>query len=78
MDLWTMIVLVTAIGCGAGLLGDYFKTQRVKASKLANTDDGHLQAELEALRKRVAVLEKIVTDERYELSRELSALERTG
>ncbi len=78
MDLWTMIVLVVLIGTGAGVISDYLKTQRVKVSKLADVDDGHLQAELQALRDRVAVLEKIVTDERYELSRELNALERTG
>ena len=30
MDLWTMIVLVVAIGCGAGVAESYFKTQRAK------------------------------------------------
>jgi cell division protein FtsB len=78
MDLWTMIVLIVLIGTGAGVISDYLKTQRVKAGKLADADGGQLQAEVEALRKRVAVLEKIVTDQRYELSRELDALERTG
>ena len=28
MDLWTMIVLVVAIGCGAGIAESYFKSKR--------------------------------------------------
>ena len=37
-----------------------------------------LQAEVEALRERVAVLEKIVTEERFDLGREIDKLERTA
>ena len=78
MDMWTMIVLVTLIGVGAGVFSDYMKTQRVRARKEPDADASELQAEVEALRERVAVLEKIVTDERFHLEREISQLERTG
>ena len=80
MDLWTMIVLIVLIGVGGGIVSDYMKTQRVKAKagELSDGDTADLHAELDALRERVAVLEKIVTEERFDLGREIDKLERTA
>ena len=71
MDLWTMIVLVVAIGCGAGIAESYFKSKRHNRS--SRQDEG-LNQELAELRGRVEVLEKIVTDKKYQLERELDRL----
>ena len=72
MDLWTMIVLVVAIGCGAGVAESYFKTQRAKRSQ--QPADEATNNDLAELRQRVEVLEKIVTDRKYQLQRELDQL----
>ena len=72
MDLWTMIVLVVAIGCGAGGAESYFKTQRAKKSQ--QPADEATNKDLAELRQRVEVLEKIVTDRKYQLQRELDQL----
>lgn len=72
MDLWTMIVLVVALGCGAGVAESYFKTQRSKKSQYAS--DEAANKEVAELRQRIEVLEKIVTDSKYQLKRELDQL----
>ena len=72
MDLWTMIVLVVAIGCGTGVAESYFKTQRAKKSQ--QPADEATNKDLAELRQRVEVLEKIVTDRKYQLQRELDRL----
>ena len=72
MDLWTMIVLVVAIGCGTGVAESYFKTQRAKKSQ--QPADEETNKDLAELRQRVEVLEKIVTDRKYQLQRELDQL----
>ena len=72
MDLWTMIVLVVASGCGAGVAESYFKTQRAKKSQ--QPADEATNKDLAELRQRVEVLEKIVTDRKYQLQRELDQL----
>lgn len=72
MDLWTMIVCVVAIGCGAGVAESYFKSKR--HAKSARSEDDALNSELVELRSRVEVLEKIVTDENYQLEQELDRL----
>ena len=79
MDLWTMVVLIVFVCVGGGLISEYMKTQRVKAKTGANPEgQGELEAELAQLRARVETLEKIVTDERFDLGREIDRLERTG
>ncbi len=72
MDLWTMIVLVVAIGCGTGVAESYFKTQRGKKSR--QSSDDAVNKDVAELRQRVEVLEKIVTDKKYQLQKELDQL----
>ncbi len=74
MELWTMIVLVVLIGCGTGILSEHFKTKRKELEHSGHSDD--VYDEVEMLRERIEVLEKIVTDERYHLEREIDQLER--
>jgi hypothetical protein len=73
MEVFSMIVWIVAISCGAGVINNYLKTKRM-APKGAPGED--VLAEIEALRQRVAALEAIVTDDRYDLRRELDRLER--
>ncbi len=73
MAVFDMVVAVVAISCAAGVINNYLKNKRLERQVDADPD---LAKELEALKQRVAVLEEIVTDERYHLKKELDQLER--
>lgn len=73
MDVFTFVILVVIIGCGTGVLNEYFKTKRVSG---AVSGDDEVFEELESLRQRVEVLEAIVTDEKYNLKKEIDRLEQ--
>jgi hypothetical protein len=73
MEVFTMVVLIVAISCGAGVINNYLKNQRLSLKGAPSED---VLAELETLKQRVAALEAIVTDERYHLEREFDRLER--
>ena len=73
MDGPTMVVVIVLVSCLAGAYNNHLKTKR-QTHKAGLSDD--TLAELDDLRERVEVLEKIVTDDRYHLSRELNELER--
>ena len=73
MEVFGMVVAIVAISCTAGVINNYLKTKRLAYRQGPGED---VSAELEALKQRVAVLEEIVTDDRYRLNRELDRLER--
>lgn len=73
MEVFTMVVLIVLISCGAGVLNNYLKNRRLALTRLPDQD---LAAELETLRQRIAVLEEIVTEPGYHLNQELKQLER--
>ena len=73
MDVFTFVIIVVIIGCGTGVLTEYFKTQREAGG---NEADGDVYEDLESLRARIEVLEAIVTDEKYNLKKEIDGLER--
>jgi 16S rRNA A1518/A1519 N6-dimethyltransferase RsmA/KsgA/DIM1 with predicted DNA glycosylase/AP lyase activity len=75
MDVFTFVIIVVVIGCGTGVLTEYFKNKREEG---ALEGDEEVYQELENLRSRVEVLERIVTDEKYSLKKELDQLERTA
>ena len=64
--------ILTAAGVPKGSFYNYFKS---KERGDEETPD-ELLAELDELRGRIEVLEKIVTDDRYHLNKELDKLER--
>lgn len=72
---FVMVIVIVAISCATGIAREYLKTRRQEAR---NAPAGNVEADIEALKQRVAVLEEIVTDERYRLNRELDRLERHG
>jgi len=71
MDVFSMVVAIVAISCVAGMVNNYLKTQRL-SYKVAPGEE--VAAELESLKQRVAVLEEIVTDDRYRLNKEFNRL----
>ena len=73
MDVFTFVIIVVLIGCGSGVINNYMKNQRNR-SKVTIDEDA--QQELVELRERIEILEKIVTDEKYQLQRDLDHLER--
>lgn len=71
MTVFTMVAIVVVAGCVTGMVGDYLKTRRLEA-KVAGAEQSPTIA---ALEERVRVLEKIVTDDRYEMRREINQLD---
>lgn len=71
MDPFTMVVLIVLIVFGSKML---MRKQQFKNLPR----DEELLAELDHLRERVAILEEIVTDEKFQLQRDLNRLEREG
>lgn len=72
-SVFVMVVLIVLISTSAGVVNNYLKTKRL-AAKAAPGDD--MLAELDQLRERVEVLEKIVTEDKYHLNKELDRLEK--
>lgn len=75
MDVFTFVIIIVIIGCGTGVLTEYFKHKRQAGT--SEVDD-EVYDELDRLRERVEVLERIVTDEKYHLKKELDQLERSA
>ena len=73
MEVFSMVVMIVLISCGAGVMNNYLKNRRLESHVDMNDE---ALAELDALRARVEVLEEIVTDSKHQLARELDQLER--
>lgn len=71
-----VIVIVSIVG---GLLySAYEQYVKLQIKKQNNKMDDGLLRELETLKERVAVLEKIVTDEKYDLKQQIDALDKAS
>jgi hypothetical protein len=67
-NFWFFIVLIV-------LITQYFQYRKSMAklnSKVSDINDNSIQRELDNVKQRLAVLEKIVTDKSYDLNDELS------
>ena len=71
-SLMIFIITVVAIGCATGVISDYLKTRRKEAQN--STELGDAEAQIKELEERVRVLERIVTEKKYDLKREISEL----
>ena len=72
MSMWTAIVLIVAIAIAADA---WVKIQRAKAKKAVNDEDAEaMQARIDTLEDRIQVLERIVTEDKHDLRREISRL----
>lgn len=72
-----MVVIIVSI-VGGLLYSAYEQHVKLQLKKQNNKVDEQLLAELNELKERVAVLEKIVTDEKYDLRNEINNLDRAS
>ena len=73
MDVFTMVVIIVIVGCVTGVMSDYLKNK----AKYGSHNDGDVDDALDRideLEERIRVLEKVVTDDRYELNRQIDSL----
>lgn len=80
MDGSTMVVLIVLVSVGFGTLYDmYNKHLKLKEKELqagkSSQSSGVLEAKIAQMEERIRVLEAIITDEGYQLSQKISALE---
>ncbi len=74
MDVFTMVTIIVIVGCATGVATEYFKSR----AKAVGKQDPALKQEVRDLRKRVEVLEEIVTDDQYDLAKEINRLDGRG
>ena len=75
MDPFQMVVIIVLISVGAGVLKNYFKMkQNQQADAASEKDVVRMQADIDRLKERVHVLEKIVTDNDRQLAEEIGKL----
>ena len=75
MNFFTFLFLTVLVGCSIPLLKIWQDGRKARP-----IDDGNaiaMQHQIDALQERVIVLEKIVTDQKYELEREFASLDHT-
>jgi hypothetical protein len=75
MDFFTFLFLTVLIGCSIPLMKLWQDGRRQRLPDAGVTTQ--LQHQVDALQERVEVLEKIVTDQKYQLQRELASLDDT-
>ena len=73
MSIFTFLFLTVLVGCSIPLMKLWQDGRRMHAVDSVGAAD--MKRQLDALQQRVAVLEKIVTDDKYELRRELELLD---
>jgi hypothetical protein len=65
------VVCIVAIACATAVLTEYFRSRR-RAEKHRAGDE--TMAQLDALEERIRVLERIVTESKFDLRREIDRL----
>lgn len=74
----TMVVVIVFISVGFSAIASMyykhlaFKEKMLKHQNSKNAEDAKLSQELAALKERVVILEKIVTDEGYSVQKEIN------
>lgn len=71
MNTMFFVVCIVAIGCVTAVLKEFLKSRRL-ADKQSTSDD--TSAQLDALEERIRVLERIVTENKFDLRREIDRL----
>ncbi len=75
MGVFEMVTVIVVIGCLTGVINNYLKT-RQKTGAIDSEDVDEAFERIENLEERIRVLEKVVTDDRYELKQQIERLER--
>ncbi|WP_373008281.1 hypothetical protein [Hyphomonas sp.] len=75
MDPFQMVVIIVLISVGAGVMKNYFKMkQNQQADAASKKDVVRMRADIDRLKERVHVLEKIVTDNDRQLAEDIRKL----
>lgn len=72
MSSYVFVVMIVAIGCATAVASQYLKSREQRREQGADVDE--TLAQLEALEERIKVLERIVTESRVDLKREIDRL----
>ena len=70
----TGIVLVVLIACITGVAMHYISEKNKAADNAGNEASDDLLAQLDAIEERVRVLERIITENKFDLKREIERL----
>lgn len=81
MGVFEMVAIIVVVGCLTGVATSYFDSKAKAGSRVAPGELEALKAqaqqsahEMEKLKDRVRVLEKLVTDEDHRLAKEIDKL----
>lgn len=75
MGVFEMVTVIVVIGCLTGVINNIIKSRQRNALVKNDELDKALER-INNLEERIRVLETVVTDDRYELKRQLDALEK--
>ena len=71
MNSMFFVVCIVAIGCATAVLTEYFKSKAKREKQSVGADT---MAQIDALEERIRVLERIVTQKRFDLRQEIDEL----
>ena len=72
MSNMSFVVLIVLIGCATAVISNYLKARAERDRQGTNLDETLEQ--LDALEERIKVLERIVTESKFDLKREIDKL----
>lgn len=72
MSSYVFVAVIVAIGCATALASQYLKSRDERKQRGPDVDETIVQ--LEALEERIKVLERIVTESKVDLKREIDKL----
>ena len=72
MSSYVFVVMIVAIGCATAVVSQYLKSREQRREQ--GEDVSETLTQLEALEERIKVLERIVTESRVDLKREIDKL----
>ena len=75
MNVFEMVVIIVAISVIGGVISRSVKVKYGQTNKNHGTDDTASDKRLAELEKRIAVLERIVTSESYELKQQFKDID---
>lgn len=73
MEFFYLVFGFSAVMAFAGMFYEHKQSQMKLQAQLHDMQGGQVQQELQAIRQRLAVLERIITDKGYQLSEEIAS-----